>query len=255
MSFAANLASRRLAACWVAAGVVACGSDSDPQYDRVAAGLTAMAADPNGGDARTFNDAIMAARGDLASGLALSSAGLVAGARGGLTLKYEFKCKDAQELDLGGCDRAASADFKAEWKGTVESSRYKLEVDRHAEWKVRAFDGAVATIDGHSTYRLKSDFKAPEEDLRHKYDFDFDAHYQDVAVRVSDGVLLSGRATFDLDAKEKTRDDTETVKSQLKIKTVVTFEDGNQAIVDLDSKYKYRIKLDTGDLAYEGRID
>lgn len=240
---------------WVAAGVLACGTDSDPQYDRVAAGLSAMTADPNGGDARTFHDAVMAARGDLASGLASSSAGLASGARGGLTLRYEFNCKDGQELELASCQGAASADFKAEWKGAVESTRYKLEVDRHAEWKVRAFDGEIATIDGHSTYHLKSDFKDREDELRHKYDFDFDAHYQDVAVRVSDGALMSGRATFDLDAKEKAEDGSETVKSQLKIKTVVTFEDGNQAVVDLDSKYKYRIKLDTGDLDYEGRVD
>lgn len=234
---------------------MACGSDSDPQYDRVAAGLSAMTADPNGGDARTFNDAVMAARGDLASGLTLSDAGLVSGARGNLTLKYEFKCKDAEELELSSCRGAASADFKAEWKGAVESTRYKLEVDRHAEWKVRAFDGSVATINGHSSYRLKSDFKDTEDDLRHKYDFDFDAHYQDVEVRVSDGALLSGQATFDLDAKEKADDGTETVKSRLSIKTKVTFEAGNQAVVDLDSKYKYRIKLDTGDLTYEGRVD
>jgi hypothetical protein len=239
----------------VATGVMACGADSDPRYDRIATGLSAMTADPNGGDARTFHDSVLAARGTFATGLTLGSGGVVAGARGDLTLKYELACKDLQDAALSTCDGAASADVKAEWKGKVESTHYKLELDRHAEWTVRDFDGVTATIHGHSSYRIQSDFKDTEADLRHKYHFDFDAHYQDVAVRVSDGALVSGRASFDLDAKEKADDGSETVKTQLKVKTVVVFEDGNEAVIDLDSRYKYRIKLDSGELSYEGRID
>ncbi|MCC7384864.1 MAG: hypothetical protein IT384_23655 [Deltaproteobacteria bacterium] len=238
-----------------ATGLVACGADSDPQYDQVATGLSAMMADPNGGESRTFLDAVMAARGDIATGLSLTSDGLVTGQRGELVLKYEFKCKDLQDAIVSSCDGAASADFKAEWKGKIDDARYKLEVDRKAEWKVKDFNGEIATINGHTSYHVKSDFKDHDEDIRHKYDFDFDAQYHDVGVRVSDGMLMSGRADFDLDAKEMSDDGTATIKTQLKVKTVVTFSEGNEAIVDLDSKHKYRIKLDSGDLSYEGRID
>ena len=237
----------------LAASLVACGAESYPQYDQIATGMGAIVADPEGGEPRTFHDSILAARGELPLGLQLASDGLFIGRRGDLELRYELTCKDASGTTLAECAAAASADYKAEWKGRIENERYKLEIIRKGDWKVTGFDGELATIDGQTHYSVKSDFKDSAEDLRHKYDFDYDAHYHDVVVRVSDGVIVGGTADYDVDAKEKLREDETKIKSQLKLKIDAVFEESGEAVLSFDSKYKYKLHED-GEVVWMEKI-
>lgn len=238
----------------LASGLLACGAESDPQYDQIATGMGAMVADPQGGEARTFHDSILAARGEIPLGLQLASGGLFVGQRGELELRYELTCKDASGATLADCAAAASADYKAEWKGKVENERYKLEVDRKGEWKVTGFDGEIATVEGKTHYTVKSDFKDSAEDVRHKYDFDYDAHYHKVQVRVSDGVIVGGTADYDVDAKEKHEEDETQIKSSLKLKIDAVFEESGEAILSFDSKYKYKLQED-GEVVWMEKIE
>lgn len=236
----------------------ACGGDAEsgsPEHDQIATGVGGLLADPDGGEKATFDDAVFGLRGRFGTGLALSSAGVISGSRGNLTLKYEYGCKDTGGGNASDCTTAASADFKVEWKGKLEKAKYKLEIDRKGEWKLTALSSDTVIANGHTSYSVKSDFKDKTADVRYKYDFDFDTQYQQVQIRTSDGALVGGTATFDLDAKQKSDDGTTVLKTHTKMRTKVTFEADGTATLELDSKYRYKLTLESGEVRFDSKIE
>jgi hypothetical protein len=218
-------------------GLVACGGSGGGEYDAIATGMSSLMADPQAGESKTFSDLTIAARGQAPLGLTLSGDKWV-GLRDQLELSFEVSCTASP------CD--GSADLKVDWKGKVEEEKYKLEIERKGDWKSRVLDDERLRVEGTATLKMKSDFKDSAEDLRHKYDFESTSTY-DVIVRSSDGAILSGTAKIDLHAKEKAEDGSETIKSDLKMKLDVTFEESGADLV-FESKTKYRLKLDSGEV-------
>jgi len=231
------------------------GESGSPEHDQIATGVGALMADSSGGQRVTFADAVFALRGTLGTGLSLDSPGVVTGQRGEMKLKYEFTCKDASDAVVATCPTAASADVKVEWKGKIDDTRYKLEIDRKGDWKIVGLTSEVATADGHTSYSVKSDFKDKSEDLRYKYDFDFDTKYRAVQIRLSDGALVGGTADFDLDAKQKSEDGMTVLKTHTKMRTIVEFTPEGEALISLESKFKYKLDLGNGEVTFEEKIE
>lgn len=244
-----NLSHLLLVLPITALGITACGGGGSSEYDPIATGLSGLMADPDAGETQTFKDLVLAWRGQTPVDLSLDGDDIYVGRRGELDFRFELDCLDTS-AKIVRCDAKSDADAKISWKGKIENTRHKLEIDRNARIKVTSLDENRLRIQGDLDYSIQSDFKDKDEDYRHKYDFDADAKY-DVVVMRSDGAIESGKLEADIQAKEKLEEDDTKIKSELKTKMVVTFLDGETSEVDFDSKSKYKLHLVNGALELE----
>lgn len=226
----------------------ACGGGSS-EYDSVASGLSALVADPDAGERRTFSDLILAWRGTAPADLAGKGSDLYSGRRGELEIELDIDCLDA-EVKVISCELGSKAKAKLSTKGRTETTRYKIEIDRKLQVDLDVLDEQRVRVRGDVDFSLQADFRDHQEDVRHKYHFDADAKYDLVVLR-ADGVIESGKLTADVHAKEKLEEDETKFKSELKTKMTLEFVGGETTRIDFDSKSKYRLDLRDGALELE----
>jgi hypothetical protein len=217
----------------IAAFAFACGAPTDDEYGRAAQGLGAMVADENSGETSGFSDAVVAVRGGLPVGFNIELEGKLTGTRGEITSVFEI---------------SGDGDLKLSWKGKSENEKWKLEIDRSANWKVSEYSSDVAKVNGQGQFKTK--FASKTEEAASKYEFDYDAKYHDVLVRTSDNAVIGGTIEYDVHVKEMEKTDETKVKSDFKVAAEVAYDAESQAVMTLDSKMKYRVKS-SGDVELE----
>jgi hypothetical protein len=201
----------------------ACGG-SDTTYDDVATGVSGLISDQQGGDAQLFADAMLSLQGTVPIQLT----------RGALDVEIN--------LDADGS--------RVNWKtkGSIEQTRYKLELDRRGDWTISDRGEEVAKINGTSDAEVKSSLKDRETDEKRKYRLDYHAEYRDIEVRTVDNAAIGGELELKLKVKATEKDSFEKIKEELEVKARITFEADGSANIELDEKYKYKLKVVSGEL-------
>jgi hypothetical protein len=227
----------------------ACHHATEEEYDDVATHVGALSSQAPGGDSEAARDTAIAAKGGLPEGLTRMGMGTITGRRGQLTYSFELTCKDAMGQVEAACDSSTdSAHLVLHWTGDIATLRYKATLDRTGDWTMTGLRSETATFNGKGTFDVDSEFTAIYRPLQRTFEFDYDADYDGVQIRMSDRVLTGGKATYDIQAHRTTEWRSRQWDRTFEVHAEVTFDGTGTAKIALDGSRRYTVDLATGEV-------
>jgi hypothetical protein len=235
----------------LALGLAACSDDdggeqtvkTQQDYDDVAKAVGTTVASDSNGDSAALADSTDIALGVMPIGFSLSGAGEVDGTRFGVSFSYDLGCQDALGADLTVCgpttDRASAS---AEWSGELDLPGFSTSLDREGSWTIVGLQSDVATVDGGGEFDFNLTF-LPGESNERRYDLEYSASYDDIAIDVATREIIGGTATYAIDAERSVGGETE---ASFTMDAVVDFNADGSATLTLDATHHYDLDVVTG---------
>ena len=234
------------------ATVVACGSEAPPtaeEYDDVATSIAAAVADGSAGEMEAVEDSLDAAQGEVPPGLTREGQGAVVGRRGGLDYDFSVACLDAGGASQEMCDATTDqAELALRWRGEVDTARYDATVVRTADWRLTGLQSDFAELNGAGTFAHRSEFIALFRSEMRTYRFDYDAAYDAVQIRTSDGRPVGGTVRYSVQAERTASSQFREVERTFNVTAEVIFRDDLSALVEIDGQRTYQVDVTTGDV-------
>ncbi|MEZ4365230.1 MAG: hypothetical protein R2939_02945 [Kofleriaceae bacterium] len=227
-----------------------CDDGDEPtteDYDDVAQALGSSAADGDGGgEAGSLRAAVELSTGDMPLGFTLAADGSIVGDHLGVTYSFELTCEDADgdTLALCGSDTAA-ADVELAWSGQLDLPNVDASVERTGSWRLTDLDGAIAHVDGESSFNYDLELRSTFRPVTRTYMLDYAASYDAVAV-ADDGTLVGGSISYAVDAERTVDGTNRDVEASFSIDATLTFDGDGTGTLVLDGSHTYQVDLQTG---------
>lgn len=234
-------------------GATACGqTPTAEEYDDVATGVAGLVANTPGSETEAISDGMEAAHGEVPSGLSRSGMGSISGKRGTLDYSFEITCQDAAGATLNPCDDTTDqARLVLDVQGTIDTARYDATLSRTGDWQVTGLTTETATLDGNGTFDVESEFMAIFRNETRTFVLDYDARYDAVKIRTTDGVPFAGAIEYDVHAKRTKSRTFRDVEREIDVNAVITFDEDGVAHLVLDGERRYSVDLKDGAVALE----
>lgn len=241
-------------------GVVTAGCSSSnnskptsDEYDDTAQAIGSTTATSNGGssgggDVASMADSVQLALGVTPAGLSLagSGSGQFNGSKLGVNYSYTLTCTTGGATAPCGVT-TDSATAQVDWSGNLNTDAVTASVTRDGKWTLSGLQTSTVSFSGDSSFTFDATLKSIfRPGVTTTYNFDTSAHYDAIMVDKSSHHVISGSATFDVNAKHMVTGSTNNVDASFSVSADLTFNSDGTASLVLDGTQHYTIHLDTG---------
>jgi hypothetical protein len=213
-------------------------ADIEQDYNDVASSLGAVASVP---ELTAMTDSVVLSYGGMPDGLSPSGAGVVAGARNGLTFQYKYHCHDASDAMIACGPGVDHGHTYPTISGDLSSEEVSISnLDHTSDWTIKNLQAQTPTIDRLGKLAFSASLASDSSTIDFMIDGTWSkVHFQPMPSMPSDGTITMAITAHRSRASAALPDRDFTANA------VVTFASGGTTIA-LDGTHQYSVDLTSG---------